>query len=194
MLPSLPAMQGHWRLEEHPAFAHGESMMVGQNLSLLNKRSAHALLPVDLRLLAPSAERVQLSVQLVELTTSIVAAYVQTHVVRTAELANLIAGVHGALNDIQVSSTSGLGAPLGKQKPRVSIQKSVTDAFIICLEDGERFKSMKGHLASKYNLTPDQYRVKWGLPEDYPMVSAAYSEKRSKLARNHHLGRKRRSE
>ena len=187
-------MQGHWRLEEHPTFAQGESMMVGQDLSLLNKRSSHVRLPVGLRLVAPRPERSPPGVQLVKLTASIVAAYVQTHVVQTAELANLIAGVHGALEDIQISNTLGLGTLLAKQKPRVSIQKSVTDAFIICLEDGERFKSMKRHLASKYNLTPAQYRLKWHPPEYYPMVSAPYSEKRSQLARNHILGGRRRPE
>lgn len=168
-----------------------KSKMIGKYVGLFKNRSARGLSPVDLRLSTPSLERVQLGLLRVELTTGIVAAYVQKHFVPTAELAKLIASVHEALDGIQASSTTVVATPVKKQKSSVSIQKSVTDEFIICLEDGERFKSMKGHLGSKYNLTPDQYRAKWGLSEDYPMVAPAYSEKRSQLARDHRFGQKR---
>lgn len=165
--------------------------MIGQNVSLFKNRSVRRLSPFDFGLHVSTLEKVQLSRQLVELTTGIVAAYLQKHFVPTAELANLIADVHGALDDTQASSSAVVAMPLKKQKPSVSIRKSVTDEFIICLEDGERFKSMKGHLGRKYNMTPDEYRAKWGLSDDYPMVAPLYSDKRSQLAQDHRFGKKR---
>jgi len=163
--------------------------MIGQNVSHFKNRSVRRLSPFYFGLHVSTLEKVQLSRQLVELTTGIVAAYLQRHFVPTAELANLIADVHAALDDTQASSTAVVAMP-HKQKPSVSIQKSVTDEFIICLEDGERFKSMKSHLGRKYNMTPDEYRAKWGLSEDYPMVAPSYSDKRSRLAQDHSFGKK----
>jgi len=129
---------------------------------------------------------------LVALTANIVAAYVQKHIVPTAGLGDLISGVHAALRSTTRPNVVA-GRPTGeKQKPAVSIRKSITDEFIICLEDGKQYRSLKRHLGTKYGMTPDEYREKWGLPDDYPMVAPAYAEKRSQLARSNGLGRKRR--
>ena len=123
----------------------------------------------------------------IETTAEIVAAYVSRNSVPVAELPNLIRNVHGTL--------SGLGqAPAPETapealKPAVPIKKSVTDDFIISLEDGRKFKSMKRYL-SGLGMTPADYRVKWALPADYPMVAPAYAAKRSELAKTIGLGRK----
>lgn len=138
----------------------------------------------------PDEDRPQNS--LVTLTANIVAAYVQKHVVPTTGLGDLISGVHTALRSTMEPDLMPAQQPIGeKQKPAVSIRKSITDEFIICLEDGQSYRSLKRHLAAKYGMTPDQYRAKWGLPDDYPMVSPAYAKKRSQLARSLGLGQKR---
>ena len=127
---------------------------------------------------------------LVELTAEIVAAYVGNHVVPAADLPSLIADVHTAL-----SGTTGqeVAAPVvEKPKPPVPIKKSVHNDYIICLEDGKQFKSLKRHLRTKYNMTPDEYRAKWGLPSDYPMVAPNYAASRSQLAKSMGLGQQRR--
>src|SRR5690606_26204783 len=102
-------------------------------------------------------------------------------------LSRIIADTHAAVSGLQAG-----GAPVVEEKPApaVPIKKSVTPDFIICLEDGKKFKSLKRHLATHYNLTPEQYREKWGLPRDYPMVAPSYSAKRSALAKSAGLGRK----
>lgn len=126
---------------------------------------------------------------LTELTSEVVSAYVSNNIVPVEQLPGLIREVHGAL-----SSTSGsaqLEEPKEKQKPAVPIKKSLTHDYLICLEDGKQFKSLKRHLKTHYDLTPEQYREKWGLPADYPMVAPAYAEARSKLAREMGLGQKR---
>ena len=125
--------------------------------------------------------------ELLELTTSIVSAYVSNNNVQPADLVGLIASTYSAL--------AGLGSeaapvPPAALIPAVPIRKSVTPDAIICLEDGKKFKSLKRHLNTAYGLTPDQYRVKWGLPADYPMVAPAYAEARSALAKSMGLGRK----
>ncbi|MCV9999535.1 MucR family transcriptional regulator [Pararhizobium sp. YC-54] len=125
--------------------------------------------------------------RLVELTAGVVAAYVQKHVVPATELANLIAGVHTALGNTAAPPVAQ-GAVDEKLRPAVSIRKSITHDHIICLEDGRKFKSLKRHLGSLYNMTPEEYREKWGLPDDYPMVAPSYAEKRSQLARASGLG------
>ena len=124
---------------------------------------------------------------LVELAADVVSAYVANNNVPMSDLAGLIASVH--------SSLLGLGkkaepAPVAAQVPAVSIRKSVTPDASICLEDGKSFKSLKRHLSSKYGMTPAEYRTKWGLPADYPMVAPAYAEARSALAKSMGLGRK----
>ena len=126
---------------------------------------------------------------LVELTADIVAAYVSNHVVPVGELAGLISDVHGALNN--TTSPVQVPAAVEKPKPPVPIRKSIEDDYLICLEDGQKFKSLKRHLMTHYNMTPEEYREKWGLPSDYPMVAPAYAEARSRLAKEMGLGQRR---
>ncbi|ADU14111.1 MucR family transcriptional regulator [Asticcacaulis excentricus] len=118
------------------------------------------------------------------LVVEIVTAYVSNNSVPAAELPQLIQSVSGALNSL----ASGPVVEPENKTPAVSIKKSVGTDYIICLEDGRRFKSLKRHLASKYNLTPDEYRARWNLPKDYPMVAPAYAEARSNLAKQMGLG------
>ena len=127
---------------------------------------------------------------LVELTADIVAAYVSNHVVPVSDLANLISDVHSALSNTSVPQPAA--AIVEKQKPAVSVRKSVQDEQITCLECGGNFKSLKRHLRTQYNLTPEQYRSKWGLPKDYPMVAPNYASARSRLAKQMGLGQQRR--
>lgn len=124
---------------------------------------------------------------IVELSADIVSAYVANNNVTTSELPALIANVYAALTKLGGEPEAPPAAPL---VPAISIRKSVTPEAIICLEDGKSFKSLKRHLSSKYDLTPEQYRTKWGLPADYPMVAPAYAEARSALAKSMGLGRK----
>ncbi|TPN81008.1 transcriptional regulator [Mesorhizobium sp. CU2] len=126
------------------------------------------------------------SADLVGLTADIVSAYVSKNAVPVAGLPELIALVH--------SSLSGVGHPVGveqpKQEPAVNPRRSVTPDYIICLEDGKKFKSLKRHLGVHYGLTPDEYRAKWGLKSDYPMVAPNCAAQRSALAKSSGLGRK----
>jgi predicted transcriptional regulator len=126
---------------------------------------------------------------LVELTADIVAAYVSNHVVPVGDLSGLIADVHTALSG--TSSPTPVVAVVEKPKPPVPIKKSIEDDYLICLEDGMKFKSLKRHLMTHYNMTPEEYREKWGLPSDYPMVAPAYAEARSRLAKEMGLGQRR---
>ncbi len=126
---------------------------------------------------------------LVELTADIVAAYVSNHMVQVSDLTNLIADVHQALNN--TASPTPVPAVVEKPKPPVPIRKSIEDDYLICLEDGQKFKSLKRHLMTHYNMTPEEYREKWGLPADYPMVAPAYAEARSRLAKEMGLGQRR---
>lgn len=125
---------------------------------------------------------------LIGLTAEIVAVYVSNNPVPTNELPNLIASTHAAIAGL--SAGGSVPPPEEKPVPAVSIRKSVTPDFLICLEDGKKFKSLKRHLATHYDLTPDQYRQKWNLPADYPMVAPNYSAARSALAKTMGLGRK----
>lgn len=124
---------------------------------------------------------------LLELTTSVVSSYVAHNNVPASELVGLIANTYSAL--AKLGGEPAPPAPVALV-PAVPIRKSVTPDAIICLEDGERFKSLRRHLSSAYGLTPEQYRTKWGLPVDYPMVAPHYAEARSALARSMGLGRK----
>ena len=124
----------------------------------------------------------------IERTVRIVAAYVGNNHVARSDLAGLIGTVFGAIGKGLAPDASVADSAL--QAPAVSIRKSVTPDFIICLEDGQSFKSMKRHLATKFGLTPEEYRSKWGLPRDYPMVAANYAAKRSALAVKLGLGRR----
>ena len=125
--------------------------------------------------------------QFSELTAEIVAAYVSNNTVRPEELGTLISEVHTALK----RAPSGPAEPVPEpQEPAVSIRKSVTRDYIVCLEDGKTFKSLKRHLQNEHGMSPAEYRAKWGLNKDYPMVAPNYSEARSSLARAAGLGRK----
>ncbi len=124
----------------------------------------------------------------VALASDIVVAYVSNNAVPRAELASLIADVHAAIGRLR---TGTVQEPEVKLAPAVSVKKSVTPDYIICLDDGKKFKSLKRHLSTHYNLSPDEYRQKWNLPRDYPMVAPAYAAARSSLAKSMGLGRKR---
>ncbi|EAU40500.1 transcriptional regulator [Fulvimarina pelagi HTCC2506] len=126
---------------------------------------------------------------LMELTAEVVAAYVSNNSLPVSELPSLISDVYGALG----RTTAPAQEPQAeKPRPAVPIKKSVTDDYIICLEDGKKFKSLKRHLMTHYNLSPEEYRDKWDLPADYPMVAPNYAAARSRLAKQMGLGHKRR--
>ena len=127
----------------------------------------------------------------IELTASIVSAYLSNNPTPATEIPNLISQVHGAL--VRVSSGRTETAPLEPAKPAVSLKKSIAPDYLVCLEDGKRFKSLKRHLRTQYSMTPEQYREKWGLPADYPMVAPNYAEQRRSLAKKIGLGTKRRT-
>jgi MucR family transcriptional regulator, transcriptional regulator of exopolysaccharide biosynthesis len=125
----------------------------------------------------------------IELTAGIVSAYVSNNSVAAGDIPGLINQVHTALLRVSSGQSDAQPEPL---KPAVSIKKSINPDFIVCLEDGKKFKSLKRHLRTQYNLTPEQYRDKWGLPPDYPMVAPNYAAARSQLAKQMGLGQQRR--
>ena len=128
------------------------------------------------------------SINIIEKVSDIVSAYVAHNPVPVADLPKLIEKVHSVLVEID-----GGGATEEKPelKPAVSIRKSVTDDHIVCLEDGKKFKSLKRHLRTRYNMSPEEYRLKWNLERDYPMVAPNYARQRSDLARKMGLGQSR---
>lgn len=123
---------------------------------------------------------------LIGLTTDIVAAYVSHNSVAAADLSKLIADTHAALRGLGTTPSTEVTEKLA---PAVPTRKSVTPDFLVCLEDGKKFKSLKRHLATHHHLTPEKYREKWGLPQDYPMTAPSYSATRSALAKANGLGR-----
>ena len=125
---------------------------------------------------------------LLALTADIVAAHVSNNSVAVNDLPNLIQNVHAALSGISGASA----APEPKPEPKVSIRASIKPDYIVCLEDGKKLKMLKRHLMTHYQMTPDQYRQKWGLSADYPMVAPNYAEQRRALAKSIGLGTKRR--
>lgn len=128
---------------------------------------------------------------LVGMTTSVVAAYVAGNRVEARDLPVLIRNVYATLQEL----ASGRAKPQDPlQEPAVTIKKSVTPDYIICLEDGKKFKSLKRHLRTRYSMTPDEYRAKWNLPHDYPMVAPNYARERSNLAKKMGLGHARKNE
>lgn len=128
---------------------------------------------------------------LVEMAAEIVSAYVSANSVAAQDIPALIRTVHAALKEV---SGDGLAVADNSQEPAVAIKKSVTPDYIICLEDGKKFKSLKRHLRTRYGMTPEEYRTKWGLPHDYPMVAPNYAKERSNLAKRMGLGHSRRSD
>jgi predicted transcriptional regulator len=125
--------------------------------------------------------------ELASLTADIVAAYVANNVISGDKLPEFIGSVYTALKN---ASARGVEPPKVDLTPAVPVKKSVTKDYIVCFEDGKKFKSLKRHLNTHYGLTPEQYREKWGLPRDYPMVAPAYAAARSDLAKNMGLGRR----
>jgi predicted transcriptional regulator len=123
-----------------------------------------------------------------ELTSRIVSAYLSRNIIPAGDLRLLILQTYDSLNRTAPPAKAEPAAE--EQRPAVPVKKSVTDDFIICLEDGKKFKSLKRHLMASYGLTPDQYREKWKLPADYPMTAPNYARQRSELARTMGLGRK----
>lgn len=127
--------------------------------------------------------------EIIHLVADIVSAYVSNNSVPAAELPALIATTHAAISTLG----SPVAAPVEeKPVPAISIKKSITPEYLICLEDGKKFKSLKRHLRTAYDMSPEQYRQKWSLPADYPMVAPAYAEARSNLAKQMGLGQQRR--
>jgi predicted transcriptional regulator len=127
-------------------------------------------------------------VNLTAWTTQIVEAYVSHNSIGADKLPDLIASVHGAL--LRTATSQPAEAPAPKREPAVPVKKSVTPTYIICLEDGKKFKSLKRHLRSAYDMSPEEYREKWGLPHDYPMAAPAYSQMRSNFAKGQGLGKR----
>jgi predicted transcriptional regulator len=123
------------------------------------------------------------------LTARIVSAYVSNNTVPAQDLSALINQVHTALTRVSSAQGDVTNEPL---RPAVSVKKSITPDHIVCLEDGKKFKSLKRHLRTQYGMTPEQYREKWGLPADYPMVAPNYAAARSQLAKQMGLGQQRR--
>jgi predicted transcriptional regulator len=125
----------------------------------------------------------------IELTAEIVSAYVSNNAVAAGEIPALIGQVFAALSRVSGKPSDVVSEPL---KPAISVKKSITPEHIVCLEDGKKFKSLKRHLRTQYNMTPEQYREKWNLGADYPMVAPNYAAARSQLAKQMGLGQQRR--
>jgi len=124
--------------------------------------------------------------ELLALTSDIVAAHASNNAVPSSELSGLIEAVFGTLSGL----SSEPAEPVAELKPAVPIKKSVTDDYLICLDDGKKLKMLKRHLKTAYDMTPEDYRAKWGLGHDYPMVAPNYAKKRQELAKKIGLGRK----
>ena len=122
----------------------------------------------------------------IDLTANIVSAYLSNNPTPASEIPGLISQIHAALQRV---STGRVETPMEPAKPAVSVKKSMTPDYLVCLEDGKRFKSLKRHLRTQYNMTPEQYRDKWSLPADYPMVAPNYAAQRSAMAKKIGLGR-----
>ena len=127
--------------------------------------------------------------RLLALATQVVAAFVGHNTVTSNDLPALISTVYQSMSRI----CSGLGTAEARTEPAVPVRRSITPDYIICLEDGKKLKMLKRHLKTSYNMTPDQYRERWGLPTDYPMVAPNYAKQRSKLAKQIGLGTSRRT-
>lgn len=125
-----------------------------------------------------------------QLAAQIVAAYVGRHAVEASELPALIGQVHAAVARVAAQAAGAVAPP----RPAAPARRSVFDDYIVCLEDGKKFKSLKRHLRTQYGMTPERYREKWGLPPDYPMVAPNYAKKRSQLARNMGLGQQKKAQ
>lgn len=123
--------------------------------------------------------------ELLEMTADIVSAYVSNNTIAAETLPSLIANIHSALSQVSGGAVEPEPEP---KEPAVPVRKSITPDYLICLEDGRKFKSLKRHLRTKYNMSPEEYRAKWGLAKDYPMVAPNYAKARSDLAKQMGLG------
>lgn len=132
-----------------------------------------------------SRERLPQTFDLLRMATDIVAAYLRKNAMPSGQIAETIRAVHGALASLGDSEGSGIG----RLRPAIAIRRSVTPDYLVCLEDGKKLKMLKRHLRTTYNMTPEQYRAKWGLPIDYPMVASNYAKRRSDFAKSIGLGR-----
>jgi predicted transcriptional regulator len=128
----------------------------------------------------------QKSDDLLKLATEIVSAYVSNNSVAASDLPSMIKSVHATLGGLAGASSS---EPQTTQKPAVTVKKSITPEYIVCLEDGKKLKMLKRYLRSRYNMSPEEYRSKWGLPADYPMVAPNYAAQRSEFAKKIGLGK-----
>lgn len=137
----------------------------------------------------PESAQFQRSSFIVKVTSEIVSSFVAKNEIDSSELPRLIKEVYGTIHDI-VTQQDGTNSPQNR-RPAVDAGESIQDDYLICLEDGKQFKSLKRHLMTHYNLTPEEYREKWSLPFDYPMVAPAYAKARSRLAKEMGLGQKR---
>lgn len=124
---------------------------------------------------------------LIDMTAEIVSAYVGNNEISAGDLPKLVQNIYSSLSDVSQGISAEDAEPA---KPAISIKRSITPDYIICLEDGKKFKSLKRHLRAHYDMTPDEYRAKWGLPKDYPMVAPNYAKARSALAKQMGLGQK----
>lgn len=134
---------------------------------------------------ADTADTTDMTETLITLTADIVSAHVSNNSVVVSDLPLLIRNVHNALSELDEAN-----APAEKPEPAVSIRSSIKPDYIVCLENGKKFKMLRRHLMTHYGMTPDEYRQKWGLPADYPMVAPKYTEQRRRLAKKIGLGRK----
>jgi predicted transcriptional regulator len=123
--------------------------------------------------------------EIIEMTADIVSAYVGNNAVVADDLPSLIHAVHRALSGVSITAEPVEAPP---KEPAIPVKRSITPEFLICLEDGRKFKSLKRHLRTKYNMSPEDYRAKWNLPKDYPMVAPNYAKARSDLAKQMGLG------
>jgi predicted transcriptional regulator len=126
----------------------------------------------------------------IQLTANIVSAYVSNNTISSGEIPALISQAYSAL--MRVTAGAAVAGPAEPLKPSIPIKRSITPAYLVCLEDGKKFKSLKRHLRTQYQMTPDEYRAKWNLPADYPMVAPNYAAARSQLAKQMGLGQQRR--
>jgi predicted transcriptional regulator len=124
--------------------------------------------------------------EILRMTAEVVASYLSNNMLPAAQIPDVINTVYGALNGISAGGAESKAEP---QKPAVPIKKSITPEYVICLEDGRKLKMLKRHLRTTYGMTPDEYRAKWGLPADYPMVAPNYAAQRSAFAKKIGLGR-----
>ena len=131
-------------------------------------------------------------ISIIKLAADIVSAYVCNNSIPANDVSGLLVEVHSALTQLKVGTPPPIVAAVNPLRPAVPAKKSITSDYLVCLEDGKKFKSLKRHLRSQYNMSPDEYREKWGLGADYPMVAPNYAKARSQLAKEMGLGQQRR--